>query len=96
MLISGSTEFPGKVRKMLNWDIESLNLQQEEMIRQAQQDLLAEEVIADARKLNPNYHPALAWFGHRIMAFGGKLVEIYGDEKPQDKQSIYSPDIHLN
>lgn len=81
---------------MLNWDIESLNLQQEEMIRQAQQDLLAQEVIAEARKAHPNYHPTLAWFGHRIMDFGGKLVEIYGDETPQDKKTIYSPDIHLN
>jgi hypothetical protein len=83
---------------MLNWDINSLNLQQEEMIKQARQDQLAQDMIEETRRANPHYNPALAWIGHRIMDFGGKLVQISGNsgDEQKDKASVYSPEVHLN
>ncbi len=83
---------------MLNWDIKSLKLTQDEMIKQAQQDQLAQEMIEEARKASPHYNPALAWIGHRIKDFGVRLVEISGDAEGETKEtaSNYSPDIHLN
>ncbi len=79
---------------MLNWDVNSLNMMQEEIIKQAEKDHLAQEVIEETRKVNPLYNPTLAWFGRRVMDFGVKLVQISGSE--EDKQSLYSPDVHLN
>jgi hypothetical protein len=79
---------------MLNWDIKSLNLLHEEMIKKAEKEHQAQEVIEENRKANPHYNPTLAWFGRRMVNFGGKLVEISGSEG--DKQQLYSPDVHLN
>jgi hypothetical protein len=79
---------------MLNWDIETLSKMQDEIIRQAQKDHLAQEVIDDSRKSNPHYNPTLAWVGRRMMSVGIKLVQISGSEA--DKESLYKPDIHLN
>ncbi|MEP7291423.1 MAG: hypothetical protein ABI835_06545 [Chloroflexota bacterium] len=79
---------------MLNWDINSLNLVQEELMKQAKKDRLAQDVIEEERKANPRYNPTLAWVGRRMLDFGGKLVAISGSE--DDKHSLYSPDVHLN
>ena len=79
---------------MLNWDVNSLTLMQDEMIKQAEKDHLAQEIIDETRKANPLYNPTLAWFGRRVMDFGIKLVQISGSE--EDKQTIYEPDVHLN
>ena len=79
---------------MINWDINSLNRMQEELIRQAKQDQLAQEVIEENRKANPRYNPTLAWVGRRIVDVGAKIIQVSGSE--DDKQSVYSPDVHLN
>lgn len=79
---------------MLNWDIDSLSRMQDEIIKQAQKDHLAQEVIDDTRKSNPHYNPTLAWFGRRMMNVGIKLVQISGSDG--DKEALYTPDVHLN
>jgi hypothetical protein len=79
---------------MLNWDLDSLSRMQEEIIKQAQKDHLAQDVIDDTRKSNPHYNPTLAWVGRRIMSVGVKLVQISGSD--DDKATLYQPDIHLN
>ena len=79
---------------MLNWDINSLNQTHEEMLKQVEQDQLAQEVIDELRKSNPHYNSTLAWVGRRMMTVGQKLVQISGSA--EDRQSLYEPDIHLN
>ncbi len=79
---------------MLNWDINTVNLLHEELIKQAEKDRQAQDVIDEIRKDNPRYNPTLSWVGHRIMNFGGKLVQISGSEEEQ--KSAYRPDVHLN
>ncbi|MFN8450826.1 MAG: hypothetical protein U0521_20160 [Anaerolineae bacterium] len=74
---------------MLNWDIDNMSKFQDEILRQAEKDHLAQEVVDDMRKLNPHYNPTLAWVGRRIMDIGAKLVQISGNES--DK-----PDLHAN
>jgi len=66
---------------MLNWDVNSLSKKQEEMIKLAEREHLAQEVIDESRKANPHYNPTLAWVGHRIMDVGVKLVQISGSEE---------------
>ena|GEM_PF-1228764 len=79
---------------MLNWDINSLNLMHEEDIKRAEKERQAQEIIDEIRKENPRYNPTLSWVGHRIMEFGGKLVQISGSET--DRKAVYNPDAHLN
>lgn len=79
---------------MLNWDINSLNLMHEEDLKRAERERKAQEVIEEIRKRHPHYNPTLAWVGHRIKDFGGKLVQISGDEDGQ--ASGYNPNVHLN
>ena len=63
---------------------------QEENVKQAQKDHLAQEVIEDTRKVNHHYNPTLAWLGHRMLNVGMKLMEISGSEQ---KYSRYSPQL---
>jgi hypothetical protein len=77
---------------MLHWDIDSLNKMQDEIIKQAEKDHLAQEVIDEAHKSNPHYNPTLAWVGRRIMNVGIKLVQISGSE--DEKRSLSQA--HLN
>lgn len=79
---------------MFNWDIDDLSRMQDELLKRAEQDHLAQEVIDETRKLNPHYNPTLAWVGRRIMEVGTKLVQISGSET--DRQSLYKPDVHPN
>ena len=65
---------------MLNWDVNSLERIHFEWIQRAEQEHLAQEVIDEERKVNPNYNPTLAWFGRRMMDFGQKIVQISGSE----------------
>ena len=87
-------EFPRKVQPMLNWDIKSLSMMQDEIIKEAEKEHLAQEWIAETRKTNPHYNPTLAWVGRQMMDFGQKLVQISGNS--DDQRSLYKPDIHLN
>ena len=50
------------------------------MIKQAEKDHLAQEVIERTRKFNHHYNPTLAWLGRRMMDVGTRLVEISGSE----------------
>ncbi|MEO8393441.1 MAG: hypothetical protein ABI700_10660 [Chloroflexota bacterium] len=79
---------------MLNWDASSLTLIQEENIKKAEQAHLAQAVIEETRKVNPNYNPTLAWVGRRIADLGMNLVRISGSA--DDKQSLHDAEIHLN
>lgn len=79
---------------MYNWDMDSVGMLKEELLKQAQKDHLAQEVLEDMHRQNPHYNPTLAWVGRRIMDVGVKLVQISGaDEKTQ---SAYKPDVHPN
>lgn len=65
----------------MNWDQIDYEQYRKELIKQAQMDLLAQEVLKEQHKQN---NPALAWVGQRIADFGLKLVEIAkpdGDSK---------------
>ncbi|MBK8030164.1 MAG: hypothetical protein J0M07_01040 [Anaerolineae bacterium] len=65
----------------MNWDQIDYEQYRKELIKQAQMDLLAQEVLHEQHKQN---NPALAWVGQRIANFGLKLVEIAkpdGDSK---------------
>jgi len=79
---------------MLNWDANSLSLIQEENIKKAEKEHLAQSVIEETRKSNPNYNPTLAWFGRRVAEVGMKLVQISGSD--EDKRSLHDAEIHLN
>jgi hypothetical protein len=79
---------------MLNWDINNLTLLQEEMLKQAEKDHLADEAVEESRKANPRYNPTLVWFGKQMIDFGSKLVQFSGSEADRDK--LDTPDIHLN
>ncbi len=63
----------------MNWDHIDYELYRRELIKQAQMDLLAQEVLKEQHKHNNN--PALAWVGQRIADFGMKLVAV---SKPED------------
>ncbi len=69
---------------MLNWDLNTISMVQEELIKQAEHDHLAQDVIDESRRVNPHYNPTLAWFGRRMMDVGAKLVQI-SDPKAFDK-----------
>ena len=79
---------------MLNWDANSLNLIQEENIKKAEKDHLAQALIEETRKVNPNYNPTLAWVGRRIADLGINLVRISGSD--EDKRLLHDAEIHLN
>jgi hypothetical protein len=79
---------------MLNWDVDSLGKMRDELLKQAEKDHLAQEVIEDMHKSNPHYNPTLAWVGRRIMNVGVKLVQMSGGK--DDRQSAYKPNIHSN
>ena len=79
---------------MLNWDIHSLSLMRDDMVKEAERDHLAQEVLDEVRKSSPHYNPTLAWVGQRMIGFGQRLVLISGSE--DDKSSLYKPDIPLN
>ena len=79
---------------MFNWDANSLNLIQEENIKKAEKEHLAQEVIDETRKVNPNYNPTLAWFGRRVAEVGIRLVRISGSD--EDKRLLHDAEIHLN
>jgi hypothetical protein len=78
---------------MLNWDIDNLKFIREEMVKQAQNDHLAQELIEENRHEHHTYNPALAWVGRRLVTVGAKIVAISGDE---DQRAGYQPEIHLN
>ena len=78
---------------MFNWDIENLHLIHNEMIKQAEQDHLAQALIDANRKTQRHYNPALAWVGQRMMNVGQKLVAISGNT---DDESANQSHIHLN
>ncbi len=73
---------------MLNWDVDSINRIQEENVKQAEKDHLAQEVIEELRKFNHHYNPTLAWLGRRMLVVGTKLVEMSGSEQDSN--------LHLN
>lgn len=79
---------------MLNWDANTLSLMQEENIKKAEQEHLAQDVIDETRKSNPNYNPTLAWVGRRIAHIGIRLVRISGSD--EDKRLLNDAEIHLN
>lgn len=79
---------------MLNWDANSLSLMQEENIKKAEQDHLAQAVIEEERKVNHNYNPTLAWVGRRMADIGIKLVQLSGSD--EDKRALHDAEIHLN
>jgi hypothetical protein len=79
---------------MLNWDVNNLSLFQEEMLKQAEKDHMAQEVIDESRKENPRYNSTLVWFGRQMIDFGSKLVSFSGNEG--DREKLSAPEIHLN
>ncbi|MBI1257336.1 MAG: hypothetical protein GC204_07690 [Chloroflexi bacterium] len=79
---------------MINWDVNSLSLMQEENIKKAEKEHLAQEIIDETRKVNPNYNPTLAWFGRRVAEVGIRLVHISGSD--EDKRILHDAEIHLN
>jgi hypothetical protein len=79
---------------MLNWDINNLNLLQDEMLKQAEKDHQAQAAIEESRKENPRYNSTLVWFGKQMIDFGSKLVQFSGSEA--DREKIDKPEIHLN
>ena len=79
---------------MFNWDSNSLNLIQEENIKKAEKEHLAQEIIDETRKVNPNYNPTLAWVGRRVAEVGIRLVRISGSD--EDKRQLHDAEIHLN
>jgi len=66
----------------------------DEQVKQAERQHLAEAVIEEARKSNPNYNPTLAWVGRRIAEVGIRLVQVSGSD--EDKRQLYEAEIHLN
>lgn len=79
---------------MYNWDMDSVANMKQELLKQAEKDHLAQEVLEDIHKAHPHYNPTLAWVGRRIMDVGVKLVQISGaDDKTQ---AAYKPNIHSN
>ncbi len=78
---------------MLNWDIDNLKFIREEMVKQAQEDHLAQEVIEDERQQHHTYNPALAWVGRRLVTVGTKFVAMSGND---DQRAGYQPEVHLN
>ena len=72
----------------MNWDHIDYELYRRELIKQAQMDLLAQEVLKEQHKHN---NPALAWVGQRIADFGLKLVAV---AKPEDENT--TQDASLN
>ena len=85
---------PLKVQPMLNWDVNSVSLIHEEQIKNAEQQHLAQAMIEETRKSNPNYNPTLAWVGRRIAHIGISLVQISGSD--QDKRQLRDTEFHLN
>lgn len=79
---------------MLNWDVNNLNLFQEEMLKQAEKDHMAQEAIDESRKENPRYSATLVWFGRQMIDFGSKLVHFSGSK--DDREKLSTPEIHLN
>lgn len=79
---------------MYNWDMDSVGKIKEELLKQAEKDHLAQEVLEDIHKTHPHYNPTLAWVGRRIMEVGVKLVQISGADA--DTQAAYKPDVHPN
>ncbi len=79
---------------MLNWDIDNLKFIREEMVKQAQNDHLAQEVIDESRHEHHTYNPALAWVGRRLVNVGTKIVAISGND--DDPRAGYQPEVHLN
>ena len=79
---------------MLNWDMNSLSLMHEEQVKNAEKEHLAQAVIEETRKVNPNYNPTLAWVGRRVAEVGLRLVRISGSD--EDKRAFADPDLHLN
>ncbi len=79
---------------MIQWDLDSINRMQAELIERAQKDHLGQEVLDENRRQNPRYNPTLAWVGRRIVNVGAKIVQLSGDA--DQPRTGYKPDIHLN
>lgn len=56
-------------------------LHQQEMRKEAEKERLAQEVLAERRKLHPHYNPALAWVGRRMVMIGKQLMHLAGEDE---------------
>lgn len=68
--------------KEVQWDLVQIKIEHEEMIRQAEQEKLAQEALDDLHPNVKSYNPALAWVGRRMVEIGSKLVALSEPEAP--------------
>ncbi|MCS7071359.1 MAG: hypothetical protein NZM00_07635 [Anaerolinea sp.] len=73
---------------MMYWNLETEKLRQEQLIREAEQERLARELIQNERP--EVFNPALAWVGQRLVDVGMSLVKLAGAPKVQE------PDLNFN
>ncbi|MDZ4767095.1 MAG: hypothetical protein SGI73_21350 [Chloroflexota bacterium] len=59
---------------MLDLELLAQNQHQSELIKQAEQDRLAQEILADGTA----YIPSLAWLGERMLDLGKGLIALSG------------------
>ncbi len=61
---------------MLDLELMAQQRRQEELVKRAGEDRLAQEVLADGR----GYIPSLAWVGERVVEIGKSLIALSGRE----------------
>ncbi len=79
---------------MLNIDLNTHHLFRDELIKQAEQDRIAKELLAERKQQHAHYNPALAWVGHRMQEIGSRLVKLSGTD--DEGETTYRPDVNLN
>jgi hypothetical protein len=73
---------------MMHWSLETEKIRQEQLIREAEQERLAREVLQAERQ--DTFNPALAWVGQRLVDIGSSLVRLAGAPKAQEPDLNFS------
>jgi hypothetical protein len=68
---------------MLHLELLAQQQRQEELIKRAQEDRLAQELLANERR----YIPSLAWVGERIIEIGQSLIALSGRESERQSRN---------
>lgn len=76
---------------MLNIELETHRQYRDELIKQAEADRIAQEVLAERKH---GFNPTLAWVGHRMQEIGTRLVKMSGTD--DEGEQTYRPDVNLN
>ncbi len=75
---------------MNNLDLEVQRQRQEELIRQAEEARVANEVMAERK------NPTLAWVGRRMVEVGSRLIKLSNDETTPPPNWTIDPNQNLN